>query len=313
MPTAQENRPPLGAADDDLIVSAIEDGPALTGVLAPALVRGRGARRPLNGRAVEWMKALPSAGPVSKPVRAAGGFFAMSLDVLVGIFTKPLAWQEYLSMTWFVARVSFLPAILMCIPYSVISNFCFNILLNEFGAADYSGAGAAFFTLTQIAPIVTVLVISGAAATATCADLGARTIREELDAQRVMGINPIQALVIPRVLAVTTVSLALMGLVTLSGMVATFFFSVFIMHVSPGAFVFGMTVLAGLGDLVVSMFKALLFGLGAGLIGCYKGITVGGGPAGVGNAVNETVVFAFMVLFTINIVVTAVGVQFTLK
>lgn len=250
---------------------------------------------------------------VTMPVRAVGDFFAMSLDVFVGLFTSKFAWQEYLSRTWFVARVSFLPAVLMCIPYSVISNFCFNILLNEFGAADYSGAGAAFFTLTQIGPIVTVLVISGAAATATCADLGARTIREELDAQRVMGIDPIQALVIPRVLAVTTISLALSAIVILSGMIATFFFSVFVMDVSPGAFVFGMTVLAGFGDFVVSEIKAVLFGLVAGLIACYKGITVGGGPAAVGNAVNETVVFSFMALFATNIVVTAVGVHFTLK
>lgn len=250
---------------------------------------------------------------VDHSIRAVGSFFAMSLDVFVGMFTSRLAWREYLDQTWFVARVSFLPAILMCIPYSVISNFCFNILLNEFGAADYSGAGAAFFTLTQIGPIVTVLVISGAAATATCADLGARTIREELDAQRVMGIDPIRALVIPRVLAVTTISLALSAMVILAGMAATFFFSVFVMNVSPGPFVFGMTVLAGLGDFVVSEIKAVLFGLVAGLIACYKGITVGGGPAGVGNAVNETVVFAFMALFAINIVATAVGVHFTMK
>ena len=268
--------------------------------------------RSLGGRAASLAKLL-RLGPFAGPVRVVGDFFAMSLDVFVGMFTSRFAWQEYLAQTWFVARVSLLPALLMCIPYSVISNFCFNILLNEFGAADYSGAGAAFFTLTQIGPIVTVLVISGAAATATCADLGARTIREELDAQRVMGIDPIQALVIPRVLAVTTVSLALGAAVILSGMVATFFFSVFVMNVSPGAFVSGMTVLTGFGDLVVSEIKAFLFGLVAGLIACYKGVTVGGGPAGVGNAVNETVVFAFMALFSINIVVTAVGVHFTMK
>ena len=68
--------------------------------------------------------------------------------------------------------------------------FTFNILLTEFGAADFSGTGAALGTVHQIGPIVTVLVVAGAGATAMCADLGARTIREELDALRVMGINP---------------------------------------------------------------------------------------------------------------------------
>ena len=50
-----------------------------------------------------------------------------------------------------------------------------------------------------------------------------------------------------------------------------------------------------------------LFGLTAGLIACYMGTSVGGGPAGVGNAVNETVVFSFIALFVINVIVTAVG------
>lgn len=271
------------------------------------------AVRSWHRRMVHLVKTSLPAHKAARPIVALGDFFAMSLDVFACILTSRIAWQEYLAQTWFVARVSFLPALLMCIPYSVISSFCFTILLNEFGAADYSGAGAAFFTLTQIGPIVTVLVISGAAATATCADLGARTIREELDAQRVMGIDPIKALVVPRVLAVTTISLALSAMVILSGMVATFFFSVFVMNISPGAFVSGMTVLAGLGDFVVSEIKAIIFGMVAGLIACFKGIRVGGGPAGVGNAVNETVVFAFMALFAINIVVTAVGVHFTLK
>lgn len=253
------------------------------------------------------------AAPLVRPVRSVGYFIGMSLDVFVGIFTTRFAWQEYLSQSLFVARVSLLPAVLMIIPYSLINTFIFNILLSEFGAADFSGAGAAFFNVNQIGPLVTVLVTAGASATAMCADLGARTIREELDAQRVMGIDPIQALVIPRVLAATTVSVALMGLVVLVGMIASFVFCVYALHVSAGVFVAGMTVVTGLGDVIVSLIKAFLFGLAAGLIACYKGISVGGGPAGVGNAVNETVVFSFMVLFTINIIVTAVGVQFTLK
>jgi phospholipid/cholesterol/gamma-HCH transport system permease protein len=53
--------------------------------------------------------------------------------------------------------------------------------------------------------------------------------------------------------------------------------------------------------------------MAAGLIACYKGTSVRGGPAGVGNAVNETVVFTFMVLFAINVIVTAVAIQYTVS
>ena len=247
----------------------------------------------------------------AKPVRAAGGFFAMSLDVFVLMFRPPFAWREFILQSWFVARVSLLPTLMLTVPYTVLLTFTFNILLTEFGAADFSGTGAAIGTVSQIGPIVTVLVIAGAGATAMCADLGARTIREELDALRVMGVNPIQTLVVPRVLAATTVSLALSATVVLVGLTGAYFFCVYIQHVSPGAFVAGLTLVTGPGDVIIALAKAALFGLTAGLIACYKGISVGGGPAGVGNAVNETVVFTFMALFAINVVATAVGVKAT--
>ena len=98
---------------------------------------------------------------------------------------------------------------------------------------------------------------------------------------------------------------------TLTGLAGGFFFSVFFQHVTPGAFVAGMTFITGLSDVLVSMVKATLFGLSAGLVACYQGTTVKGGPAGVGNAVNETVVFSFVLLFLINLVATAIGFEIT--
>ena len=145
-----------------------------------------------------------------------------------------------------------------------------------------------------------------------CADLGARTIREELDALRVMGINPIQSLVVPRVLAATPVALLLSSVVILVGLAG----GVLLLGVRParhpGRVRRGHDPPHRLDRRRVALIKATLFGLTAGLIACYKGISVGGGPAGVGNAVNETVVFTFVALFVINIIVTAVGVQVTL-
>lgn len=246
-----------------------------------------------------------------KPIRSVGGFYALALDTVVAMFTRPLAWREFFLQTWFVARVAIVPTLLLAIPFTVLVVFTLNVLLHEFGAADFSGTGAASASVTEIGPIVTVLVVAGTGATAMCADLGARTIRDELDALRVMGINPIQSLVVPRVLAATLVALMLAASVVVVGITGGFFFSVFVQHVTPGAFVSGMTLITGPVDVVIALVKATLFGLSAGLIACYKGISVGGGPAGVGNAVNETVVFTFIALNVINLLVTAVGVQVT--
>ena len=251
------------------------------------------------------------ASVLATPLREVGSFFAMSLDTAVQLMHPPFAWREFVQQCWFVARVSIVPGLLLTIPFSVIVTFILDILLGEIGAADLSGAGAALATVTQTGPITSVLVVGGAGATAMCADLGARTIREELDAMRVMGINPIQRLVVPRVLALTLNAFLLNSIVCIAGVIGSYFFAVDFQHVVPGAFADSLTTLMGLPEIVLCFLKAIMFGLAAGLIACYKGITVGGGPQGVGNAVNETVIYTFVALFVINVLVTGVGVGAT--
>lgn len=250
-----------------------------------------------------------AAATVMKPLRAVGGFFSLSLDAILAIPRRPFAWRELITQIWFVARVSVGPTLMLSIPFTVLTVFVINILLTEIGAADYSGSGAALGVVTQTGPVVTVLVIAGAAATAMCADLGARTIREELDALRVLGIDPIGALVVPRMIAATIVALLLNSAVTIFGLTGGFLFSVFVQHVTPGAYAGGLTLLLGLPEVITASVKAALFGLAAALIACYKGMSVQGGPQGVGNSVNETVVFAFMALFLINVILTGVSVR----
>jgi phospholipid/cholesterol/gamma-HCH transport system permease protein len=130
----------------------------------------------------------------------------------------------------------------------------------------------------------------------------------------VLGINPVQRLVTPRMLAAGLVALLLNSLVVIIGIVGGYVFSVFVQDVNPGAFAAGITLLTGVPEVIISCVKASLFGIIAGLVACYRGLTVsGGGAKAVGNAVNETVVYAFMSLFVVNVVVTAIGIRFTTK
>ncbi len=122
----------------------------------------------------------------------------------------------------------------------------------------------------------------------------------------------------PRMLAAGgLVALLLNSLVVIIGILGGYFFSIFVQDVNPGgAFAAGgITLLTGgVPEVIISCVKAALFGLIAGgLVACYRGgLTItGGGAKAVGNAVNETVVYAFMALFVINVVVTAIGIRMT--
>src|SRR5690625_524731 len=202
------------------------------------------------------------------------------------------------------------PTVAVAIPLTVLLVFTLNILLAQFGAADVAGAGAGIAAVTQLAPLVTVLVVAGAGSTAICADLGARTIREEIDAMEVLGIDPIHRLVVPRVIAATFVATLLNALVIVVGLVGGFIFGVYMQNVSGGGYLASLTLITGLPEVVIATVKAAIFGLSAGLVGCYRGLTVRGGSKGLGTAVNETVVLCVIALYAVNVVLTTIGVRF---
>jgi phospholipid/cholesterol/gamma-HCH transport system permease protein len=243
-------------------------------------------------------------------LEAVGGFARMCVLTFRALFRWPFQWREFVLQGWFLISVAFLPTIAVSIPLTVLLIFTLNILLREFGAADISGAGAAIGAVTQLGPLVTVLVVAGAGSTAICADLGARTIREEIDAMEVLGIDPIHRLVVPRVVASTFVALLLNALVITVGLVGGFLFGVYLQNVSGGAYLQTLTLITGLPEVVIATVKAGTFGLIAGLVGCYRGLTVSGGAKGVGTAVNETVVLCVVALYAVNVILTTIGVRF---
>lgn len=235
-----------------------------------------------------------------------GAFYRFSGTTLKQMFTRRFQFREFVSQAWFITTVSLVPALLVSIPFCVIIIFQVNQLLIQIGAVDLAGAGAAVAVVREIGPIVSVLVVAGAGATAICADLGSRKIREEIDAMITLGIDPIERLVVPRVVASTLVGIALNGMVSVVGLVGGYFFSVVLQGATPGLYLDDITLLVGLPDFMVSEIKAGVFGFLAGLTACFLGLNAKGGPKGVGDAVNQTVVFAFMLLFASNSVITTV-------
>src|ERR1700677_2233619 len=198
---------------------------------------------------------------VQPGIAAGGGFYRPWILTGKALFRRPFHWREAVEQGWFITSVSLLPPLAVSIPLTVLIIFTLNILLAEFGAADISGAGAALGAVTQLGPLTTVLVIAGAGSTAICADLGARTIREEIDAMEVLGIDPIHRLVVPRVVASTIVASLLNGAVITIGLVGGFVFGVYIQHVSAGAYVGTLTLVTGLPEVVISVVKSAAFGL----------------------------------------------------
>jgi phospholipid/cholesterol/gamma-HCH transport system permease protein len=240
------------------------------------------------------------------PVRGAGDFFALSLDVLRNLFKRPFQGAEFVQQAWFIASVTILPTALVSIPFGALQ---VGNLTKQIGAQSFTGAVAVLGIVREASPIVTALLIAGAGGSAICADLGSRKIRDEIDAMEVLGVSPLQRLVVPRVLATMLVAFFLNGLVSVVGVVGGYFFNVILQGGTPGAYLASFTALAQLPDLYVGQLKAVVFGMIAALVAAYKGLNAKGGPKGVGDAVNQSVVISFMLLFLTNFIITAVYFQ----
>src|SRR4051794_15790399 len=177
--------------------------------------------------------------------------------------------------------------------------------LQVFGALDRLGG---FFVLTAIrwiGPIVTAVVVGGVAGTAITADLGARKIREELDALQVLGVDPVKNLVVPRFLALVIVTALLDVLAIVFGLFAGIAAEL-IYHQSLGGFFATLFLQASATDVWASVLMCSIFGAIIAVVCCFKGMTASGGAAGVGRAVNQAVVISLVGVFAFNYVFTAV-------
>ncbi|HET8959571.1 MlaE family ABC transporter permease [Nocardioides sp.] len=242
-------------------------------------------------------------------VRGPGQLAAMVVEVTKRIFTTPFQFREFLEQAWFITSVTLMPTILVSIPFGAVISLQVGNLTGQLGAQSFAGATAVLAVTREAAPIAAAMIIAGAAGSAICSDMGARKIREEIDAMEVLGVDPLARLIAPRVVATVFVAVMINGLVIAAGIGGGYFFTVIVQGGSAGAFLSSFTALASLNDLYVAMVKAAVFGWLAAIVGAFKGLNAGGGPSGVGRAVNESVIVAFMLLFFLNAVISAIYFQ----
>src|SRR5438876_7470198 len=211
---------------------------------------------------------------------------------------------EFVNQFLFALRLCWFPLVLsmIAVDYGAPGLQAGNFLV-LFGAIDRLGGFFVLATIREFAPAVTAIIVAGVAGTAITADLGARKIREELDALQVLGVDPVKNLVVPRFLALMVVT----GLFNIYALIFGIFGGILasLTFDAPlGPFFATLLTNASTTDLWGSVVKTTLFGAIIAIVCCYKGMTASGGAEGVGRAVNQAVVIAFLGIFAFNYVFT---------
>ncbi|WP_406603809.1 MlaE family ABC transporter permease [Nocardia macrotermitis] len=226
------------------------------------------------------------------------------IGLVLSLVQRRFPYREFIKQCAFMANVSAAPTVFVAIPIAVVVSIQVGALVNQVGATTFIGAVAGLGIIRQGAPLVSALMIAGAVGSAICADLGSRTIREEIDAMMVMGVDPVRRLVAPRMAAAVLVSILLCGFVVFVGFATAYMFNVYAQSGTPGSFIGSFASFAVADDLLVALTKAAIFGVLTAIIACDIGLHAHGGPGGVANAVNSAVVSSALMLFATNIILT---------
>ncbi|TML37436.1 MAG: ABC transporter permease [Actinobacteria bacterium] len=211
---------------------------------------------------------------------------------------------EFVNQFLFALRLCWFPLVLsmVAVDYGAPGLQAGNFLV-LFGAIDRLGGFFVLATIREFAPNVTAIIVAGVAGTAITADLGARKIREELDALQVLGVDPVKNLVVPRFLALMVITGLFDAFAIIAGLTGGVLAS--LSFKAPlGPFFSTLLTNASTTDLWGSVVKCTMFGAIVAIVCCYKGMTASGGAEGVGRAVNSAVVIATTGVFAFNYVFT---------
>jgi phospholipid/cholesterol/gamma-HCH transport system permease protein len=274
--------------------------------------KGRGgiARRAhTGGRAVSRAVTLPvrSAGTVGRGVQL---FVNVVRYAITDALSLRLPVGELLVQAWTLLKVTATPALLMAIPFGAVVTVVTSGLVNQVGASSLLGAAGGVSVIRQGAPITAGLLMGGAAASAIASDFGARAIREELDAMRVMGVDPVRHLVVPRFLALVLISPILCILIIVSGTAAAFTLAVAVSDVTSGSFWMSFGTFTKPVDVWFAIGKTIIFGAIVAIVSSLRGMEAKGGPRGVADAVNSSVVLNVVCIVFANLAITQVETMF---
>lgn len=181
--------------------------------------------------------------------------------------------------------------------------------LSRFGAKPYAGRILALSMLREMGPVLTALMIGGRVGAGITAEIGSMKVTEQIDALRSLGINPIQKLVLPRLLALMIMLPLLTILADFVGILGGLFISVMELDISMDFYLNSIIQFIKFQDLFSGLGKTFFFAFFIAVIACYNGLQVSGGADGVGRATTQTVVTSSITILVSDFFLTKLFLQ----
>ncbi|MBE8162843.1 MAG: ABC transporter permease [Bdellovibrionaceae bacterium] len=229
-----------------------------------------------------------------------GTFSRFCKKAIFNIFRKPFRMDSYLEHFDFVVNQSLWIILLTGIFTGMALAHQMYLGFIRFNAADLVGPLVAVGVARELGPVLAGLIVSARAGGAMAARLGSMRVSTQIDALEVMGVNPIQFLVSPRVLAGFLGLPILCAVFDLIAIIGAYLICIGLLSLDPAVFWQQIQNLFKMSDVYEGLFKSLIFGGTFSLICCYKGYFVKGGAKGVGDSTNLGIVYSMVTIIIMD-------------
>jgi phospholipid/cholesterol/gamma-HCH transport system permease protein len=240
-------------------------------------------------------------------VEQIAGMAILTAQTAVAAVRPPYTWGgEFLDQSWLVVKRAFIPLMFCTAVFSWgAPGITGGSIIATLATTDRLGAFAIMASVRELATWINGMVIAGVAGTAICSDLGARKIREELDALAVLGTDLVKSLIVPRFLALGLMTVIFNYWNTLISILFQMVADMTVWHETAAGFVATFSSNFTIAEVVFNGIKVLTFGFIIAIVCCYKGMNAKGGAAGVGRAVNQAVVISFCLIYVYNYMINS--------
>jgi len=201
--------------------------------------------------------------------------------------------------------VASLPIVLVTVAFSgmVLALYSAQTLVAYGFAGQFVGGGVGLSIAREIGPVLAAVVVAARAGSAMAAEIGSMKVTEQVDALRALAVDPVEYLVVPRLIAAAVMLPVITVLADVVGTAGGYLVAV-IYGVPGGAYIDSLRYLVETGDVTKGLLKTVFFGATIAIVGCYEGLRTTGGATGVGRCTTRAVVLSIVLIYISNFFLT---------
>lgn len=238
-------------------------------------------------------------------IHQTGRLFLLLWEVIVQIARPPIRWGVIVRQMQFIGVSSLFIVVLTGAFTGMVFALQSGRAFALFGAQSLTGAVACLSIARELAPVLTSLMVTARAGSAMAAQLGTMQVTQQIDALVSMAVNPVNYLIVPRILAAIMVVPILTAIFDFVGALGTYVVAVKVLDIDQAIFVEKIRYYVEVQDIVQGLFKSIFFALILSVVSCYKGYNAKGGAEGVGLVTTQAVVISSVAILVSDYFLTA--------